>query len=95
MSKEINRRTFIKTAAIAGASVSLMPTSLFALRAQQRVKMGFIGTGMRGQWMLWLACKYPEVDIPAICDIDDGMIDSALKILKDGGKPTKGVQKGR
>jgi predicted dehydrogenase len=93
MSKEINRRTFIKTAAIAGASVSLMPTSLFALRAQQRVKMGFIGTGMRGQWMLWLACKYPEVDIPAICDIDDGMIDSALKILKDGGKPVPRVYK--
>ena len=93
MSKEINRRTFIKTAAIAGASVSLMPTSLFALRAQQRVKMGFIGTGMRGQWMLWLACKYPEVDIPAICDIDDGMIDSALKILKDAGKPVPRVYK--
>ncbi len=93
MSKEINRRTFIKTAAIAGASVSLMPTSLFALRAQQQVKMGFIGTGMRGQWMLWLACKYPEVDIPAICDIDDGMIDSALKILKDGGKPEPRVYK--
>ncbi|MDP7120941.1 MAG: Gfo/Idh/MocA family oxidoreductase [Candidatus Marinimicrobia bacterium] len=93
MSKEINRRTFIKTAAIAGASVSLMPTSLFALRAQQQVKMGFIGTGMRGQWMLWLACKYPEVDIPAICDIDDGMIDSALKILKDAGKPVPRVYK--
>ncbi len=93
MSKEINRRTFIKTAAIAGASVSLMPTSLFALRAQQRVKMGFIGTGMRGQWMLWLACKYPEVDIQAICDIDDGMIDSALKILKDAGKPVPRVYK--
>ena len=93
MSKEINRRTFIKTAAIAGASVSLMPTSLFAIRAQQRVKMGFIGTGMRGQWMLWLACKYPEVDIPAICDIDDGMIDSALKILKDAGKPEPRVYK--
>ncbi len=93
MFKEINRRTFIKTAAIAGASVSLMPTSLFAIRAQQRVKMGFIGTGMRGQWMLWLACKYPEVDIPAICDIDDGMIDSALKILKDAGKPVPRVYK--
>ena len=93
MFKEINRRTFIKTAAIAGASVSLMPTSLFALRAQQRVKMGFIGTGMRGQWVLSLAAKYPEVDIPAICDIDDGMIDSALKILKDAGKPEPRVYK--
>ena len=93
MSKKINRRNFIKTAATAGAAVSMMPTSLFASREQQRVKMGFIGTGMRGQWVLWLAAKYPEVDIPAICDIDDGMIDSALKILKDAGKPEPRIYK--
>lgn len=82
MKKQINRRTFIKSAAAAGAAVSIMPSTIFASRAQQSVKMGFIGIGMRGQWVLWLAAKYPEVDIPAICDIDDGMIDSALKILK-------------
>ena len=43
--------------------------------------------------MLWLAEKYPEVEIPAICDIDDGMIDSALKILNDAGRPEPRVYK--
>jgi predicted dehydrogenase len=33
------------------------------------------------------------VDIPAICDIDDGMIESALRILKDAGKPEPHVYK--
>jgi len=70
-----------------------MPTSLFSSQANKRVKMGFMGTGMRGQWVLSLAAKYPEVDIPAICDIDDGMIQSALKILKDAGKPEPHVYK--
>jgi len=93
MSKIINRRNFIKTAATAGAAVSLMPTSLFASRAKQQVSMGFIGTGLRGQWVLWLASKYPEVNVTAICDIDDGMVDAALKILRDAGKPEPRVYK--
>ena len=93
MSKKINRRDFIKTTATASAAATIMPTSLFSSQSDKKVKMGFIGTGMRGQWVLSLAAKYPEVDIPAICDIDDGMIESALKILKDAGKPEPHVYK--
>ena len=93
MSKKINRRDFIKTTATASAAATVMPTSLFSSQANKRVKMGFMGTGMRGQWVLSLASKYPEVDIPAICDIDDGMIQSALRILKDAGKPEPHVYK--
>jgi predicted dehydrogenase len=93
MSKKINRRNFIKTTASVGAAAAVMPTSLFSATAEKRIKMGFMGTGMRGQWVLMLAAKYPEVDIPAICDIDDGMIESALKILKDAGKPEPHVYK--
>ena len=93
MSKKINRRNFIKTTATASAAATVMPTSLFSSQANKRIKMGFMGTGMRGQWVLSLAAKYPEVDIPAICDIDDGMIESALRILKDAGKPEPHVYK--
>ena len=93
MSKKINRRDFIKTTATASAAATVMPTSLFSSQANKRVKMGFMGTGMRGQWVLMLAAKYPEVDIPAICDIDDGMIESALQILKDAGKPEPHIYK--
>jgi hypothetical protein len=42
---------------------------------------------LRGQWVLWQASKYPEIDIPSRCDIDDDMIESSLKILKDAQKP--------
>ena len=93
MAKKVNRRNFMKTAAAAGAAISLMPKSLFSSQTTNRIKLGFIGTGLRGQWVLWLAAKYPEVDVPAICDIDDNMIESALKILKDAGKPEPRVYK--
>ena len=93
MSKKINRRDFIKTTATASAAATVMPTSLFSSQSNKQVKMGFMGTGMRGQWVLSLAAKYPEVDIPAICDIDDSMIESALRILKDAGKPEPHIYK--
>ena len=82
----MNRRTFIKTSAAAGSAAAILPNTLFSNSMKKSVKIGFIGTGLRGQWMLWLAAKYPDVEIPAICDIDDGMINAGLKILKDGGK---------
>ena len=43
--------------------------------------------------MLWLATKYPDVDIAAICDIDERMIGDALKIIKDGGKSEPHIYK--
>ena len=43
--------------------------------------------------MLWLATKYPDVDITAICDIDERMIRDALKIIKDGGKSEPHIYK--
>ncbi|MBA64205.1 MAG: glycosyl hydrolase [Candidatus Marinimicrobia bacterium] len=87
MSKKINRRTFIKTTVAAGGAAAILPQTLFSSELKKRVKIGFIGTGLRGQWMLWLAAKYPDVDISAICDVDNGMIADALKIIKEGGKP--------
>ncbi|MFL2982770.1 MAG: Gfo/Idh/MocA family oxidoreductase [Candidatus Neomarinimicrobiota bacterium] len=93
MKKNISRRNFMKTTALAGSAAAVMPKELFSYRMKTKVKLGFIGTGLRGQWMLWLATKYPEVEIPAICDIDDGMIDSALKIIKDSGKPQPRIYK--
>ena len=71
MSNKINRRTFIKTAAAAGGAAAILPQTLFSSGSKKKIKIGFIGTGLRGQWMLWLASKYQEVEIPAICDIDN------------------------
>ena len=93
MARKISRRSFIKTSVAAGGAAALLPQSLLSSRMKRKVKLGFIGTGLRGQWMLWLAAKYPEVEIPAICDIDDGMINSALKILNDAGRPEPRVYK--
>ena len=93
MSKKISRRDFIKTTAAAGGAAAVMPQTIFSSQNKKNMRIGFIGTGLRGQWMLWLATKYPDVEIPAICDIDDGMISAALKIIKDSGRKEPKVYK--
>ena len=84
MAKTLNRRKFIKTSALAGTAALMTPKTLFS--KNKKIKIGFIGTGLRGQWMVHLSTKYPEVSIPAICDIDKNMIASTVKILKKSGR---------
>ena len=90
----MKRKKFIQTSAVAGLGTAILPKLAFSdIVSNKRIKIGVIGTGLRGQWVLWLAAKYPEIDIPVICDIDDEMIESALKILKDAQKPEPKVYK--
>ena len=65
MTRKINRRDFLKTTAAAGTAAVLMPGQLFSAPiVNSQIRLGFIGTGLRGQWVLSLAAKYPEVKIP-------------------------------
>ena len=90
----MKRKKFIQNSTLAGLGATLLPNVAFSeLTSNKRVNIGVIGTGLRGQWVLWLMAKYPEVDIVSICDIDEEMIQSALKILKDAGKPEPKVYK--
>ena len=92
MSKKINRKKFIKTAAAAGMGSLLLPNIKLESKIKKDiVRLGFIGTGLRGQWLLDLASKRSDVLVPAICDIDQRMINRSLKIIKRNGKEEPAV----
>ena len=83
----MKRKKFIQTTTLASMGTLLMPKIAFSKSDKNKqIAIGFIGTGLRGQWLLDLAAKRSDVKIPAICDIDDGMIQIALDILKNNGK---------
>jgi predicted dehydrogenase len=50
--------------------------------------------GLRGQTHLENALRRNDVDIVAICDVDDHMLERATNILKKSGKPMPQVFKG-
>jgi len=81
----MNRRKFIKTTALA-TTASFLPSSLFA-RSSNKLQVGIIGTGLRGQWMTKLLLDRSDVDIPVICDIDEKMIDMVLNVFEKQGRP--------
>ena len=79
------RRDFLKVAA-AGATAAALPWTT-AAGGRDRVRLGFIGTGLRGQDHLDLALRRTDVDVVALCDIDAEMLGAALKQVADAGKP--------
>lgn len=87
-----SRRKFIKTATIAGAGFTILPASAFKARDKDgRIGLGFIGVGLRGQSHLELALKRNDVNVIALCDIQQRMVDMSLKMVADAGKPKPAV----
>ena len=89
MVKKINRRNFIKSSALVGASTAIFPSKTIGkATANKKLRLGVIGTGLRGQWMIHLSLLRKDVDIKAICDVDSEMINRSLGIIKKGqGQP--------
>ena len=85
-----SRRTFIKGSALVGAGISLAPHLVFSQKAKplaHKLKLGFIGVGLRGVNHLNNAMRRKDTEITAICDIDSKRIDIALDLIeKDGRK---------
>jgi predicted dehydrogenase len=85
----MNRKEFIKNTGLAAASVAVLPSagSLFAkTKADQKVKLAIIGTGLRGQNHLDLVLRRDDVDLLAICDVSDRMLGMAKDIISKSGK---------
>lgn len=84
------RRDFVKKSALAGAGLFVLPNMSFGSilgSADQKLKMAFIGTGLRGCNHLNNALLRKDTEITAICDIDPVRIEVALKMIKDAGFP--------
>ncbi len=83
----MNRKNFIKNSSIAATSIALMPsTNLFSRSNSNLLKMAVIGVGLRGQDHLELLLIRNDVEVVAICDIDDQMIASSKETIIKSGK---------
>lgn len=84
----MNRRKFIRQtsmASIAGA-YSLSGIRAYAATQKDRVRIGIIGTGMRGQNHIKMMLERADVDIVALADPDPRMLADALALIKKAGK---------
>ena len=61
----IGRRTFLRTAAMGATAASYSRI----LGANDRVRLGVVGCGNRGYYMMTMFQKVPEIEVAAVCDV--------------------------
>jgi predicted dehydrogenase len=76
MSK-ITRRTFGKSAALAGVGTALGASKVVG--GNNRIRLGFIGLGNRGDQVLDAFLEHKDCEVTAICDIYQPYLDFAAK----------------
>jgi predicted dehydrogenase len=82
------RRNFVKQTVLASAGLSILPNLSFGYGLEtsaQKIKVAFIGVGLRGCNHLNNALLRKDVDVTAICDVDPERIKIALKMIQDAG----------
>ncbi len=80
----MDRRNFIKTSAVATAGLGILSsTDLFA--KDGKVKLGFIGVGLRGRNHVQIAIHREDVEIVAICDTQEESLVQCRKQFSKAG----------
>src|SRR5215468_5476100 len=77
------RREFTKTLVLAGATTALGAAR--AANANERVRLGFIGLGNRGDQVLDAFLKQADAEVTAVCDLSQAYMDFAAQ--KTGTSP--------
>jgi predicted dehydrogenase len=84
MSRHINRRTFTQGAAALGAAAALRTAGLHARGSNDRVRLGFIGVGNRGDQLLDAFLVHKDAEVVALCDVYRPYLDAARKKAGSG-----------
>lgn len=82
----ISRREFLKNIVMTGAGVLLAASPWLSAFSEavntsnEKCRLGIIGPGSRGRFLMSFLVQNPKVDIVALCDIYQPSIDEALKL---------------
>jgi hypothetical protein len=82
----MNRRNFIQTT-VAGSAIPFLSQAKINDKPKlDKVRLGFIGVGLRGRSHLNVAIKSEDVEVVAICDIDPDAIAKSQAMIKNAGR---------
>ena len=87
MRNQFTRRQFLKTASAAAATAPFFLSSGLAAPGQKgpndRITLGFIGTGTQGRGLLHNFLNQPDTQVVAVCDVDTTRREHHRKIVDD------------
>lgn len=82
----LDRREFLKKAGMAGAAAIFLASPWLSVFSDSKytdksvVKLGIIGPGSRGRYLMQFLANNKKADIVALCDVYQPSLDQALKI---------------
>ena len=88
---ELTRRDFSKSVALAGVGTALSASRVVG--ADNRVRVGFIGLGNRGDQVLDAFLEHKDAEVVAICDIWQPYLDFASKKIGTDPEAVKDYRK--
>lgn len=82
MSSHISRRDFIRLGTMGAVGLSVLPSMILKAAPSDTLRVAHIGLGgMGNQHMKWFAAL-PDVEIVALCDVDQDHLNKTLQTLK-------------
>src|SRR2546428_809232 len=99
MQKQFNRRQFLKAASLATVTTPFLFSAAWAASGRkgpnERITLGFIGTGTQGRGLLQNFLNQPDTQVLAVCDVDTTRREHHRKIVDEfysikGNKEFKG-----
>lgn len=76
------------------AGLALLGTAASQPVAAEKIRVGMIGTGLRGQDHIRVLLRRKDVELVSICDTDTRMLDMAKKIITEAGAKMPEVHTG-
>lgn len=93
MNHRTSRRSFLKTAAVAGAAFGFPAVSYQrVLGANEGLRVAVVGFAGRGADHISGFLRIPGVTVAALCDCDQKVLDASVQKLKDKGHDVKGYK---
>src|SRR5437667_2033070 len=83
--RNLSRRSFIKSTAVAAAAPFILPSRIRAaeVKPNDRITLGFIGMGTQNRGLLSGFLTYPQTQVLAVCDVDTTRRENAKKMVED------------
>ncbi len=86
----MRRREFIKTSTLAASGFTILGPDLI-FRPKDKVRLGYIGVGLRGRDHIQEGILRADVEIVAICDVQQSSIDYTKALFTKYGKKQPAV----
>lgn len=82
----MKRRDFIKNGALLTAGITILPTATIFGKNSEKIRLGYIGVGLRGRTHIKEGLMRDDVEIVAICDTQDSSLAACRKQFAAAGK---------